>query len=136
MSTILVTALTYACINVSSCLCVSCYCVILKIKFSLFVCLLVCDLGKNYCTVHHQTLRDYKVGLQRCPPWVEITRLAVLEEIYFNFYFLFMADGHFINYRSLDFWLSGSMICCYPTISYILGRHYSSNPLLLTAQIL
>ena len=63
-------------------------------KISSFVRLFVCDLGKSYCTVHHQSLRDYRVGLQRCPPQVEITRL---EEISFNFYFLLMADGQFIN---------------------------------------
>ena len=39
--------------------------------------------------------------LQKCPPRVEIARLAVPKEISFNFLFLFAAEGHFINYRSL-----------------------------------
>ena len=47
----------------------------------LFVCLFIRDSGESYGTEHHQTLRDYKVGLRECPPWVEIARLAVLEEI-------------------------------------------------------
>ena len=51
------------------------------------VCLFIHDSGKNYCTRHHQTLRDYEVGLQKCPPWVEIAHLAVLEEISFHFRF-------------------------------------------------
>ena len=46
-----------------------------------FVCLFVRDSGKNYLTGRHQTLRDYKVGLWKCPPQVEIDRLAVLEEL-------------------------------------------------------
>ena len=50
-----------------------------------FVCLLVRDSGKNYCTERHQTLRDYKVRLRECPPQVEIARLALLEEISFYF---------------------------------------------------
>ena len=49
----------------------------------LFVCLFIHDLGENYCTERHQTLRDYKVGLCKCPPRVEIAHLAVLEEISF-----------------------------------------------------
>ena len=51
------------------------------------VCLFVCCSGKNYCTGRHQTLRNYKVGLQKCPPQVEIARLAVLEELSFHFRF-------------------------------------------------
>ena len=65
------------------------------------VCLFVRFWRKNYGTECHQTLRDYKVGLQKCPPWVEITRLAVPGEISFNFHLSFAADGHFINYCSL-----------------------------------
>ena len=57
----------------------------------LFVCLFVRDSGKNHCTGRFQTLRDYKVGLQKCPPRVKIIRLAVLEEISFNFWF-FICD--------------------------------------------
>ena len=59
-----------------------------------FVCLFDRDLGKNYCTGRHQTLRDYKVELQKCLPRVEVTRLAVHEEISLNFRFSFAVDGH------------------------------------------
>ena len=53
----------------------------------LFVCLFVRDSDKIYCTERHQTLRDYKVRLRECPAWVEITRIAVLEEIsYYRFF--------------------------------------------------
>ena len=52
------------------------------------VILFVCSLWRNnYRTERHQTLRDYKVGLQKCPPPVKIARLAVLEEVSFNFRF-------------------------------------------------
>ena len=101
----------------------------------LFVCLFVCDSGKNYCTERHQTLMDYKAGLCECPPQVEIARLAVLEEISFYFRFLFAADSHFINYCSLDFWLSNGLICCRSTIDLKLGRRYSSYLPLLPAHI-
>ena len=47
-----------------------------------FVCLFV-----TYSPGCHQTLREYKVGHQKCPPLVEIVRLAVLEYISFNFWF-------------------------------------------------
>ena len=57
--------------------------------------------GQNYCTGHHQTLRDCRVGLQKCPPWVEIVHLAVLEEISFNLRFSLTADSHFMKYHSL-----------------------------------
>ena len=103
-----------------------------------FVCLFVCDSGKSYCTGRHQTLRDYKVGLQKCPPQVEIARLAVLEELSFHFQFSFAADGQFINYHSLTsgYWAVRSLIRCHPTIEFKLGCCYSSYPPLLTAQIL
>ena len=42
-----------------------------------FVCLFVRDLGKNYCTGCHQTLRDYEVQFRKCPPRVKIDRLTV-----------------------------------------------------------
>ena len=67
----------------------------------LSVCLFVRFCRKHYGTERHQTLRDYEVGLQKCPPRVEIASFAVPEEISFNFQFSFVADGHFLNYRSL-----------------------------------
>ena len=67
----------------------------------LFVCLFVRDSGKTYCTGCHQTARDYKVGLQKCSPRVEIARLAVFEEHSYISAFSFAADGHFISYHSL-----------------------------------
>ena len=101
------------------------------------VCLFIRDSGRNYCTGRHQTLRNYEVGLQKCPPQVEIVSLAVLEEMSFNIrFFSFAADGHFINYSSIDFWLSGGVIRCRLAIKFKLSCCYSSYPLLLTAKIL
>ena len=76
------------------------------------------------------------MGLQKCPPWVKIARLTVLEEISFNFQFSFMADVHFSNYYSLDFRLLGSLIRRRPAIELIFDHRYSSYPSLLTAQFL
>ena len=45
----------------------------------------------------------FKVGFQKCPPRKEIS---------FNFQFSFATDGHFINYRFLDFQLLGRLIRC------------------------
>ena len=50
--------------------------------------------------------------------------------------FSFATGGHFINYCSLDFQLSGSLIRCRPTFEFKLGCRYSRFPPLLTAQIL
>ena len=81
-----------------------------------FVCLFVRDSGKTYCIGRHQTLRDYKVGLQKCPPRVETVHLAVLEEISFNFQFFVRV--------SLDFQLSGSLRRCRDSgKTYCIGRH-------------
>ena len=53
-----------------------------------FVCLFFVRFWRNnYGTEHHQTLGDYKVGLQKCPPRAEMARLAVPKEISFNFRF-------------------------------------------------
>ena len=49
--------------------------------------------------------------------------------------FLFAADGHFINYRSLDFRLLDCLIRCRSTIDFKLGRRYSSYLPLLPAHI-
>ena len=46
-------------------------------------CLFVCSFAIRVKT----TGQDYKVGLQKCPPWVEIARLAVLEELSIKFCF-------------------------------------------------
>ena len=47
----------------------------------------------------------------------------------------FSFDGHFINYCSLDFWLSDGLIRCRSTIDLKLGRRYSSYLPLLPAHI-
>ena len=101
-----------------------------------FVCLFVGLWRKNYGTERHQTLRDYKVGLQKCPPRVEIDRLAVPGEISFNFWFFHTRLTATLLFRSIDFWLTGGLIYCRPTMEFKLGRRYSSYPPLLTAQIL
>ena len=49
--------------------------------------------------------------------------------------FLFAADSHFINYRSLDFRVSDGLIRCRSTIDFKLGRRYSSYLSLLPAHI-
>ena len=96
-----------------------------------FVCLFVHLWHNNYGTERHQTLRDYEVELQKCPPRVEIPRFAVLDAIFFNFRVSFAADDH----CSHDFRLTDGLIAVVER-SIKLGRHYSSYPPLLTAQIL
>ena len=49
--------------------------------------------------------------------------------------FSFAADGHFINYRSLEFWLLDDLIRCRSAIDFKLGHHYSSYLPLLPAHI-
>ena len=93
------------------------YAIIIYNSVSLFVCLFIRNSGRNYWTGRHQTLRDYNVGRQKCPPGVEIARLAVLEVIFFNFRFSFVTDCHFINYRSLDFRISDGLIRCRPQLN-------------------
>ena len=53
------------------------------------------DSSKNYCTEHHQTLRDYAVRFGECPPRVKIVSPTVRVEKTFDFRFSFAADGHF-----------------------------------------
>ena len=101
----------------------------------LFVCLFVRNSSKSYSTERHQTLRDNKVRLRECLTWVKVNRISVLEEISSILGFSFAADGHFINYRSLDFRLSEGLIRCRSTIDFKLGRRYSSYLPLLPAHI-
>ena len=91
--------------------------VYLSIYIIQFVCLFVCDSGKNYCTGRRQTVRDYELQFRKCPSWVKIDCLTVHAEKLRYPVFLSRLMAMF-NYCPSDRRLSGDSIGCRPTIKF------------------
>ena len=104
----------------------------------LFVCLFVCSFAiRAKTTAQNATKRSgiIKWGSTSVLHGTKSPILQFLKRYPSISSFSFAADGHFINYRSLDFRLSDGLIHCCLTIDFKLGRRYSSYLLLLPAHI-
>ena len=106
------------------------------------VCLFVCLFVRSFA-IRAKTTAQNATKLSGIIKWGSASVLHGLKSPVLQFLkrypsisgFLFAAGGHFINYYSLDFWLSDGLIRCRSTINFKLGRRYSSYLPLLPAHI-
>ena len=95
----------------------------------LFVCLFVCSFAIRAKTTAQNVTKlsgFIKWGSASVLHGLKSPVLQFLKRYPSIFGFSFAADGHFLNYRSLDFRLSDGLIRCRSTIDFKLGRRYSS----------
>ena len=102
------------------------------------VCLFVCSFAIRATTTAQNATKlsgIIKWGSASVLHGLKLPVLQFLKRYPTIFGFSFAADGHFINYCSLDFRLSDGLIHCRSTIDFELGRGYSRYLPLLLAHI-
>ena len=107
-----------------------------------FICLVVC-LFVCLFAIRAKTTAQNATKLSGIIKWGSVSVLHWLKSAVLQFLkrypsisrFSFAADGHFINYCSLDFWLLDGLIRCRSAMDFKLGRRYSSYLPLLPAHI-